>query len=80
MVQMLRVSVAHVVGGAFHVPTMEDVKDHYRGEEVDLDKKMKLLISQHKAQAGIKIVHQCGVLIGEFKRVPAFTEANIISD
>ena len=72
------VSVAHIVGGAFRVPTMEDVQERYRGEEIDLQKKMKLLISQHKARAGIKIVHRCGILIGEFKRVPGRTEADII--
>jgi hypothetical protein len=35
------VSVAHIVGGAFRVPTMEDMQERYRGEEVDLHKKMK---------------------------------------
>lgn len=39
---------------------------------------MKQLISQHKARAGIKIVHRCGILIGEFKRVPGRMEADII--
>ena len=60
------------------MPTMEDVQERYEGDEVDLQMQLNRLISQYTARAGIKIIHRCGVLIGEFKRVPARTEADII--
>jgi hypothetical protein len=72
------VSVAHIIGGTIRMPTMEDVKERYKGKEVDLQSQLNRLISQYTARAGIKIIHRCGVLIGEFKRVPARTEADII--
>lgn len=64
-------SIAHIVGGSVPLPTMEEVQERYSGEEVDLHRNLKRLISQYTARAGIKIVHRRGVLIGEFKRVPA---------
>ena len=72
------VSVAHIVGGTIRMPTMEDVQERYKGKEIDLQLQLNRLISQYTARAGIKIIHRCGVLIGEFKRVPARTEADII--
>ena len=72
------VSVAHIVGGTIRIPTMEDVQERYKEKDVDLQSQLNRLISQHTARAGIKIIHRCGVLIGEFKRVPARTEADII--
>ena len=72
------VSVAHIVGGTIRMPTMEDVQERYKGKEVDLQSQLNRLISQYTARAGIKIIHRCGILIGEFKRVPARTEADII--
>ena len=60
------------------MPTMEDVQERYKGKEIDLQLQLNRLISQYTARAGIKIIHRCGVLIGEFKRVPARTEADII--
>ena len=58
------VSVAHIVGGT-------------RGVD-DVNRHLKRLISQYTARGGVKIVHRCGVLIGEFKRAPARAEADII--
>ena len=73
------VSVAHIVGGTIRQPTMQDVQERYTSEGADgLNRHLKRLISQYTARAGIKIVHRCGVLIGEFKRAPARTEADII--
>ena len=60
------------------MPTMEDVQERYKGKEIDLQLQLNRLISQYTARAGIKIIHRCGVLIGEFMRVPARTEADII--
>ena len=72
------VSVAHIIGGTIRMPTMEDVQGRYEGNEVDLQVRLNRLVSQYTARAGIKIIHRCGILIGEFKRVPARTEADII--
>jgi len=73
------VSVAHIVGGTICRPTMQDVRECYTPEGVDdLNRQLKRLISQYTARAGIKIVHRCGVLIGEFKRAPARAQADII--
>jgi hypothetical protein len=73
------VSVAHIIGGIIRRPTMQDVRERYTLEGVDdLNRQLKRFISQYTARAGIKIVHRCGVLIGEYKRAPARTEADII--
>jgi len=73
------VSVAHIVGGTIRQPTIQDVQERYTPEGVDdLNRHLKRLTSQYTARAGIKIVHRCGVLIGEFKRAPARAEADII--
>ena len=69
-----------LLGGtrAIRMPTMDDVQERYKGKEVDLQSQLNRLISQYTARAGTKIIHRCGVLIGEFKRIPARTEADII--
>ena len=72
------VSVAHIVGGTIRMPTMEDVQERYDGDEDELQFQLNRLISQYTARAGIKIIHRCGVLLGEFKRVTARKEADII--
>ena len=73
-------SIAHIVGGApgLFGCLLDDVQERYKGKEVDLQSQLNRLISQYTARAGTKIIHRCGVLIGEFKRIPARTEANII--
>ena len=72
-------SVAHIVGGARHSDAYDGrrVQERYKGKEVDLQSQLNRLISQYTARAGTKIIHRCGVLIGEFKRIPARTEADI---
>ena len=71
------VSVTHIVGGTIRSPTMQDVQERYPSN-VDQDKQLGLLHSQHVARAGIKTVHQCGVLIGEFKRAPPRAETDVV--
>ena len=66
-----------LLGGtrAIRMPTMDDVQERYKGK---VQSQLNRLISQYTARAGTKIIHRCGVLIGEFKRIPARTEADII--
>ena len=70
-------SVVHIVGGTIRKPTMQDVQERYTSN-IDQKKQLKLLLSQYAARAGIKTVHQCVVLIGEFKRAPPRTETDIV--
>jgi hypothetical protein len=56
---------------------MEDVQERLSLLNID-HKQLGLLQSQHVAWAGIKTVHQCGVLIGEFKRTPLRAETDIV--
>ncbi|KIJ89688.1 hypothetical protein K443DRAFT_117642 [Laccaria amethystina LaAM-08-1] len=68
------ISVIHIVGGTMQKPTIEDVRERYRKKGVDEKSQLNHLLSQYIARAGIKIVHRCVVLIGEFKRAPARAE------
>ncbi|KJA17289.1 hypothetical protein HYPSUDRAFT_206337 [Hypholoma sublateritium FD-334 SS-4] len=67
------VSIAHIVGGYIDEPTLEYVNetcpdiDH---EDIQgLERALFRLQTQRRVRAGIKTVHRCAVLIGEFKSV-----------
>ena len=71
------VSVIHIVGSTIRKPMMQDVQERYTSN-IDQNKQLKLLLSQYAARAGIKTVHQCVILIGEFKQAPPRTETDIV--
>ncbi|EDR09224.1 uncharacterized protein LACBIDRAFT_326653 [Laccaria bicolor S238N-H82] len=73
------ITVVHLVGGTIEQPTIEYVRSKTKGAEgVDEIMRLRTLLSQYAARAGIKIIHRCGLLIGEFKRSPPRGDADIV--